>query len=380
MKNKKVKTIYAFMNAYSWGKSGGDVAFIKLIKKIHHYRISIVTSKGGSQLCWELGLKKPDFVITSHEDDFRRPALTYLLRTINACLRLKEGEADLFYASSDFFPDVIPCFFLKKRGSRWIQVINHLYPYFDKRQGRKIINILAYYLQRFSFFLIKNRADQIIVLNRQVKKELIKLGFKRNKINVCYSGIDDQQLEKVRAAKKNYEAIFLGRINYSKGILDLIDIWKKVYRKLPQARLVIIGTGDRKIQKLINKKINRLRLKNNILYLGYLSDNRVISLMKSARVLVHPSYEEGFSLAIVQALACGLEVIAWDLPVFKELYGDSINLVKTADLKTFADKTIAILKTKKENHLRNPQVKNIISKYSWKNIFPKYLEVINHEL
>ncbi len=365
------------MNAYSEGRSGGDVAFIKLMRKIHH-RINIITSKKGSQLCWELGLKKPEFIITSHEDYFKKPALIYLQRTINACLRLKEGEADLYYASSDFFPDVIPCFFLKKTGSRWIQVINHLYPPPYKRQGRKIINILAYYLQRFSLFLIKNRANRIIVLNNQVKKELIKLGFKRNKIAVCYSGVDLPEIQKIKAAKKNYEAIFLGRLNYSKGVLDLIDIWKKVYRKLPHARLAIVGTGNKKIQRLINKKIGRLHLKNNISCLGYLSDRRVLSLMKSAKVLVHPSYEEGFSLTITQALACHLPVIAWDLPVLKELYGKSVNLVETGDIKKFALKTIALLKGERKDYFKIYQAKKIINKYSWKNIFPKYLAVINH--
>jgi len=66
--------------------------------------------------------------------------------------------------------------------------------------------------------------------------------------------------------------------------------------------------------------------------------------MKSARVFIFPSYEEGLSLTLMEALACDLPVIAWDLPVYNSVYQNRIITVPAGDIEMFRKKIIEVLK------------------------------------
>ena len=135
----------------------------------------------------------------------------------------------ILYSSSDLFWEVIPAFFFKKKNkkAKWIQVIHHVYPDWRKRPGRKIVNFFGYCLQRFSFWLIARRADKIIAVSNMTKKESVNAGLPEDRISVSSNGINPEYFQRLEKAESGCEGVFLGRLNYSKGIEDLVKIWKK---------------------------------------------------------------------------------------------------------------------------------------------------------
>lgn len=362
--------LIAFMNAYSQGKSGGDMVFIEVAKRIKDYDKVIITSLLGKKLCQKSGLKG-EYLITTQESEFRNAILTYLKRIIKAFfLKLKPEKRDVLLGTSDFLPDVLPIFLLKLRykKTKRVQHIFHLIP-----SSRKI----PFFAQRLSLSLIRRFADLIVVDNSLLKKDLIKHGFGPQKIVVNYPGIDLKYLRSVKTNKeKSYDAVFMARLRPSKGIFDLIKIWQLVCQKRPKAMLGIIGTGEGKIIKELDQEIKRAGLGKNIDLLGYLNDGDAWTTIKSSRVFVFPSQEEGFGLAPLEAQALGLPVVAWNLPVFNEVFKGGMMKVKISRPKRFADEVVKLLTDERLNQGLSKEARENARRYDWDKAAAKELKLI----
>lgn len=293
---------------------------------------------------------------------------------------LAADKRNIFYCTSDLFWETLPAYFCRSRHKnvKWVQEIYHIYPHWKKREGSIISNFIGYYLQKFSFFLIKRKADLIFSLSDLLKEDLISLGFSKDKIVVSYNGVDCGYFEKLPASDIYYEGIFLGRLNYSKGIFDLIEIWKKVCAAIPQVKLAIIGGGDEKTKEDLKEKIIALNMKNNIEVLGYLENKKAYSLLKSSKVFLFPSHEEGWGIVINEALACGLPVVSWDLLVYKSIFEDYIVQIKENDIKRFSNEVVKLLENKELRNQIGLVGKEFIKKYSWDKVAENEYQMIKN--
>jgi glycosyltransferase involved in cell wall biosynthesis len=214
------------------------------------------------------------------------------------------------------------------------------------------------------------------VVNGLVKNKLMTLGFPGNKIFVSSNGIDLKYFENIKRTEFSYEGVFLGRLNYSKGLADLIEIWKKVCQELPESKLAVIGGGNNEMKNFMMKNISNNKLERNIDLLGFLKDEKAYPILKSGKVFLFPSHEEGWGIAIAEAMACGLPVIGWDLPNLKPVFGNHILRVEENNFNLFAKKTIELLKNEKLRKKIGDEGREFIRKYSWENVAMKEYEII----
>ena len=110
--------------------------------------------------------------------------------------------------------------------------------------------------------------DLIFVLNKGIVKQLVKLGFPENKIYVTGAGINFENINSIKNGRESlYDACFLGRLHPSKGIFDLVELWKLVVSKRGKGRLAIIYAGSKDLELALMKKIKEEKLEANILML-----------------------------------------------------------------------------------------------------------------
>lgn len=364
-----ISKLISFLNAYSQGKTGGDMVFIEVAKRLSHYQQNIITSRLGSKLCQEHGLTA-NFFLTTQEDNFKNIIRTYLKRTFKALFfQCDLQKKDLILASSDFLPDVLPAFLLRlrHRQAKWVQHVFHLIPF-----SRKI----PFVAQRISFVLIRPLADLIIVDNDFLRQDLIKMGFPAQKVFVNHPGIDLANLNSVSQSSQGLDGIFMARLHPSKGIFDLIKIWQIVCSQIPEARLELIGKGNDEIVGQLKKSIAEAKLENNVQLLGYLGDKEAFGLIKASRVFLFPSHEEGFGIAPLEAQALGLPVVAWDLPVFDEVFPQGMVKIPRFDLAQFANKVVELLQDNQLYHQLSNQAHENANQYSWDKVAEKELELI----
>jgi glycosyltransferase involved in cell wall biosynthesis len=373
-----------------YGKTGGVVRMIEIFKRFEKISIAVnlimSTTASTARYFQKNGLEADYRIVNSsfkyrNKFDLSLKSLYLLVKSFFVLplpTSINKKDRIIIYASSDLFWETIPAFVykLKNKNIEWIQVIHHIYPDWKKRAGNKLVSLFGSYLQKVSFFLIKKKADKIIVLNNSIKNELIKKGFEERRLYLGYNGINLDYLDSIERKDFSYDGVFLGRLSPSKGTNDLIEIWKKVCESLPEARLAIIGGGNNEEKKQLGQKIEKYHLENNIDLLGFLENDETFSILKSGKVFLAPSHEEGWGIAISEAMACGLPVVAWNLPAYEEIYGDNIIKIGENNVDLFAKKILQLLNNKEKREGIGKRGREFVKKYSWENVAKREYEII----
>ena len=125
--------------------------------------------------------------------------------------------------------------------------------------------------------------------------------------------------KKIEALVKGRKIVlYVGRIEWRKGIGTLIYAFKETLKKIPKARLLIVGGGRTKAaQELDKNEVNRLRniakelrLEEKVFFLGPHKQKDLNAFYNLASVCVVPSYYEPFGIVPIEAMACGTPVVA----------------------------------------------------------------------
>lgn len=143
--------------------------------------------------------------------------------------------------------------------------------------------------------------------------------FLANDFKVIYNGVDLQRFqfsERQRSAIRKSLGIardtfilgHVGHFNQQKNHTFLIDVFQKIERVMPNANLLLIGTGSRKDQ--IKAKVEQLKLSDKVFFIGNVTD--VYNWFSAMDVFILPSLFEGFSIVLAEAQANGLVSFAAD--------------------------------------------------------------------
>jgi len=215
------------------------------------------------------------------------------------------------------------------------------------------------------------------VVNSKIKEQLLLYKVPENKIRIINNGIDFNLLNNVLDnTKKEYDAVFVGRLMHHKGILDLVEIWSKVVKKIPEAKIAILGNGEKYYLEQIKKKIIQHKLEKSFLLLGFIDGNGKYKIMKKSKMLILPSYLEGKPNVFNEAMACKLPVVTYELDYYKEFYGNLLNYVRKGDKEKFAQKIISLLNNKNMRLKQGRANGDFINKYSWQNVITTNLSYI----
>ena len=150
-------------------------------------------------------------------------------------------------------------------------------------------------------------SEHVIAVSDMTKHNLSSV-ISPEKIMVIYNGIDLQKINSIQASNQISDIFFSGRLVKEKKADILIKAVKIIRKTYPDIMVVIVGDGPEKdnLQKLAQEH----EVDENIRFLGFvhLSDE-LLGLMKSSKIFASPSIREGFGIAAIEALACGLPVV-----------------------------------------------------------------------
>ena len=165
-------------------------------------------------------------------------------------------------------------------------------------------------------------ADLIVTVSYAMKDELIKLGFPKEKIQVCYNGVDPQKYnpetvncEQVRKIRDSYGIkddepmiLFLGRLVGVKGVDRLIMAMPHVLQKTPKAKLVIVGLGD--LQDYLVNLVKTMRMQDSVkLNFKFIPEEERILHYAACDVAVFPSLYEPFGIVVLEAMSMERPVV-----------------------------------------------------------------------
>lgn len=355
IRHKKIKIVAIECGHLSkQALSGGDILLEKmapyLLGKID---LSVITPKI-AMWHWKK-IKKAQIVPLARnilDENSNKLAIfsLYLIRSWQTYKKILTLNFDIIYSSSNSLPDILPAYIYKiaRHREKWIARVHHLIPSPMKREGSFFTNLLSYYLENLLLKLIK-KSDLTIALNPSLLKELQLKGFNPQKLAVVGGGVNIKRIRSINTSGPKYDAIFIGRVHKTKGIIDLLEIWGRLTKNLPKAKLAIAGEIRPELSKILKRGIKKKNLQKNITILGYVNEKKLIQSLKNSRVFLFTDKEAGFSLATAQAMAAGIPVVAYNLPFFRSIYKNVATLVPTNDNQAFAKSTLGLLKNKKRH-------------------------------
>ncbi len=256
--------------------------------------------------------------------DFKPFALCYFIRTLLAVYKaiLCFEKYDLVYSASDFPMDIGPAAILSLKGDKWLAGFFLL----ADKSNRIHCNAQEYALQ-----MIDKLADMVCVTN-----ETMYPLFKNKKKTWINGGID-LSLAGLSDEPKLYDAVFCGRIHPSKGIDELIKIWGIVRYYKPDASLAIIGDGDLGKEYIARKLLKEYGNYQGITLFGYMGDERY-KIYKKSKVVLYPATWNHFSIAPLEAMACGCPMISFPLRSVLEMRDKGMigGCISADNIRTFA--------------------------------------------
>ena len=153
----------------------------------------------------------------------------------------------------------------------------------------------------------------------------------RADITVAHLGIDPPRPAAALRKERAY-VVQLGTIEPRKNHALTLDIWDHFAGSGPD--LHIIGRRGWMIDEFARRMASP---PPGVFEFNALDDDSVAAHLRGAAALLFPSHAEGFGLPLLEALNCGIPVIASDIPVFRELAGDHALYLDPCDVHTWAD-------------------------------------------
>lgn len=190
------------------------------------------------------------------------------------------------------------------------------------------------------------RADAIIAPSERVYSELLAAGFEKEKVHYVANGVaasnaaeSGGSIDQGTARRSLGEAhpilnvgpgeplvVYTGRLDIEKGLLDLVEAWRTVAEVFPSGRLWLVGEGED--GRIIWDRIKELNLNYQVVMPG--SFDEVSDLLAAADAFVLPSYQEGMSLSLLEAMAAGIPVVVSDIPGNRTLVDETRGWVTPA--------------------------------------------------
>jgi glycosyltransferase involved in cell wall biosynthesis len=263
----------------------------------------------------------------------------FYLHLINYYLKNLKNKIDVVIDEVHGIPFLTPLYVKEKKILYIHEVADNIW---DKMYPFPI-NKIGKFVEKFFLKFYKNIV--CVTGSNSTKNDLINLGFDREKIFIVEHGIKYKPLSKPQEKFNEFTILFLNRIVKMKGPERTIDIFSKLLKKIPSAKLIMAGKNRPDYFQEIKDKAKKLNIFQNIDFKGEISEEEKIHLYQKSHVLINTSVKEGWGLVNIEANSQGTPVVASWVEGNQDSIKNGINgyLAKTDE--EFVEK-ILILKDK----------------------------------
>lgn len=239
-------------------------------------------------------------------------------------------------------------------------------------RGLNFIGVfISYLLEKYAFSKVK-----YVVVCSPIMKDLVVKNSDAD-IYVIPNGIDINLMRNTKLLEgiKYPSILFIGLLEKIKGLDILLKSVAIVKDKFPQIRLYVAGKGSQ--EHYLKQLTKKLKIEDNVEFLGYIHGKDKYSYIKSADIFVVPSRYESFGIAILEAMACESSIIAsnvGNIPYLlkNDLAGLTFELDNVDEL---AEKIIFLLKNRNLREKMGKESSQIAKNFEWDRIAEKTFEL-----
>ncbi len=199
-------------------------------------------------------------------------------------------------------------------------------------------------------------ANTIIAISEYSKKLLVdRLNIPESKVHVVHLGVSteifkpmkkEEARRKVGLPENSKIILHVGSEEPRKNIPALISAFNELQKNIPGVLLLRVGEKRSTTQELIRK----LMLEKKVRYHQNISKEELALLYNAADLFVFPSFNEGFGLPVLEAMACGIPVVSSNRASLPEVVGDGGIMIDPFDVKTLSSAVYGVLINKNLVH------------------------------
>jgi glycosyltransferase involved in cell wall biosynthesis len=213
------------------------------------------------------------------------------------------------------------------------------------------IGTMKTFILKKIFVYVCKRAKYIICVSEVLKREVEKLGVKRENIFVLPMGVEEPFLKPLR--NRGVDRIGQGFTILSNRQLQpiynislLIRAIPIVLKEEPDAKFVIGGIGSER--ENLEKQVKDLNIRPSVQFLGWVMHEEMPKLLSQADIYISTSLDDGTSVSLLEAMASGAFPIVTDIPSNREWISDGENgfLVPLDDEEFLAERIIKAIRNK----------------------------------
>lgn len=215
--------------------------------------------------------------------------------------------------------------------------------HYDKASRSRAIKRLAH--ERFRFVCVSDAVAEFM-------RNRCGVGTTASSVEVIPNGIDVQELDAQQLSRGNArlelgldnESIwigFAGRLTGIKGVRELIQGFAPLAKSYPSARLAILGKGE--LRQELENLINSHDLQDQVSLLGQVPLAK--RYFKAFDAFILPSYREGMSIALLEAMATGLPLLVSDIPMNTALVDENAIIFEAKKSESISAALQAFLET-----------------------------------
>lgn len=223
---------------------------------------------------------------------------------------------------------------LRAEGAKFVTLVHDVipltHPEFARPQGAEEHRKRIRTINRYADGIIGNSQATIDAL-----KPFMTRGLEGRHLCVAHFGADPPDLiggEEYDVPKRPY-FVYISTIEPRKNHLLLLNVWRRLVERLGDEApvLVLVGRRGWENENVVDMLERAEILRGHVIEAGGLSDNEMHALVAGARAMVMPSFEEGFGIPVIEALAAGVPVICSDIVAHREVGGDAPDYLDPLD-------------------------------------------------
>jgi len=218
--------------------------------------------------------------------------------------------------------------------------------------------------------LILKNASAILALTNDMKTKIN--SFYSREIHVVPNGIDIKQSNPTSRSTevkgRSKSIVFVGRLHQVKGVQYLLTAMKQIHEEIPDTRLILVGDGEER--ERLQRMVDDYKLDRCVEFVGRVPHEKIPEYLLLADIFVLPSLSEGFPVTILEAMSCGLPIVASRVGGIPDILEDGVNgyMVEAKSSDELAERLTALLKNDEMRMKISNNNLQEVRRYSWESV------------
>ena len=257
-----------------------------------------------------------------------------ILRNASYLNKLQSGGVSIQYIVYDLLPVKMPYFFLPGVGhyhNKWLEQVA--------------------------------KADAVICISEHVKEDYLKwsnsakISNNNQFVTSFRLGFNIENTSPPEELNNRFNVnksfLMVGTVEPRKGHLQVLSAFQALWEKGFDWKLIIVGKKGWLCDSIVDNITDQEEFNNKLIWIQNCEDKELIQLYKSSDCLIAASYGEGFGLPLIEAASYGINILARDIPAFREVAGLHAEFFTSCDHTELQNEIIRWVKNYQENKVAN---------------------------